>query len=346
MKRIIVGVVIAVIFVTSLFYFLNSRQVKNITQSVTGQLGMSSPTPSPDPFDSLTIPYLRDREYVSQLGELKKYQENSTHTSYLTSYDSDGYRVNGLLTIPKSEGRHPAIVFVHGYIAPNVYKTTERYGDYVNYLARNGYVVFKIDLRGNGSSEGVPTGAYYSGDYVIDTLNAYAALTNADFVDPQKIGLWGHSMAGNVVFRAMIAKQTIPAVVVWAGAGYTYDDLRQYRIMDRSYRPPTSDNEAAKRRSRLRELHGEFDPNDEFWRKIVPTSYLDGVEGAIQLNHAVDDNVVSVEYSRNLVNKLQGTSIISELKEYPTGGHNLEGSTFSQAMKNTVDFFGRYLGEK
>jgi dipeptidyl aminopeptidase/acylaminoacyl peptidase len=138
----------------------------------------------------------------------------------LTSYDSDGLRVNGLLTIPKGQGPHPAIVFVHGYIAPTIYKTTERYQDYVDYLARNGFVVFKIDLRGNGESEGDPGGAYYSGDYVIDTLNAYVALQSAEFVDPARVGLWGHSMAGNVTFRALVAKKDIPAVS--SGQGRLY----------------------------------------------------------------------------------------------------------------------------
>jgi len=228
------------------------------------------PAATPFPFQELTIPYLRNREYKSELGELKKYRETQNYSSYLTSYDSDGLKINGLLTIPKSGSGHPAIVFVHGYIEPTIYETTLRYTDYVDYLAKNGFVVFKIDLRGHGESEGDAMGAYYSGDYVIDTLNAYTALQTSDFVDPDRVGLWGHSMVGNVVLRSLAVKQDIPSVVIWGGAGFTYSDLFAYRIMDRSYRAPQQSSERAKRRQGLRDMYGEFDPASDFWKKSGP----------------------------------------------------------------------------
>jgi dipeptidyl aminopeptidase/acylaminoacyl peptidase len=310
-----------------------------------------SPEPTPFLFEELTIPYLRNRVYKSELGELTKYQDNESFTSYLTSYDSDGLKINGLLTIPKGlaprspkgEAGWPAIVFVHGYIAPLVYKTTERYMDHVNYLARNGFVVFKIDLRGHGDSEGEPGGGYYSGDYVVDTLNAYAALQGSGFVDPNGIGLWGHSMSGNVVLRALVAKKDVSAIVVWAGAGYTYSDLQEYQIDDNSYRPPPTDSAQTRKRQKLRETYGSFDPNHWFWKQVPATNYLDEVMGAIEIHHAVDDNVVSVRYSENLMNILDNTSIAHELYKYPSGGHNITGSSFSSAIQRTVEFYKRNL---
>jgi dipeptidyl aminopeptidase/acylaminoacyl peptidase len=214
---------------------------------------------------------------------------------------------------------------------------------YVNSLAENGFVVFKIDLRGHDQSEGEAGGGYYSGDYVIDTLNAQAALASSDFVNPDAIGLWGHSMAGNVTFRSFIASGKIPAIVVWAGAGYSYMDLQSYQIQDISYKPPPPDSVRARKRQQLRNLYGDFDPDSNFWKQVPPTNYLEGASGAIQINHAVNDNVVSIEYSRNLMAILEGSQIIHELNEYPSGGHNLEGATFNQAMQKTVEFFEKYL---
>jgi dipeptidyl aminopeptidase/acylaminoacyl peptidase len=296
-----------------------------------------------DPFMELTIPYLRTRKYESTLGELILYQKQSNYNSYLTSYTSDGLKINGLLTIPNTEGEHPAIVFVHGYIAPSIYKTTERYGDYVDYLARNGFVVFKIDLRGNGDSEGEPGGAYYSSDYVVDTLNAYEALSAASFVDTAKIGLWGHSMAGNVLLRAFAAKPTIPAVVIWAGAGYSYADLQKYGLQDLSYRPPTNNTNQQERRTKLRFLHGEFRENDPFWSQVAATNYLADLKGAIQIHHATDDSVVNIGYSRDLMKLIDNTNVVHELYEYKSGGHNISGTNFSVAMRRTVNFFKKYL---
>lgn len=305
-----------------------------------------TPTPTPIPFADLTILYLRQRSFQSRLRTLEKSSENQMYTSYVANYDSDGLRINGLLTRPNGEtpaGEWPAIVLVHGYIPPAQYQTTQNYATYVDYLARNGFVVFKIDLRGHANSEGEQSGAYYSGDYIIDTLNARAALAVSGFVNPDKIGLWGHSMAGNVVFRSFVAAQDISAVVIWAGAVYTYVDFSEYSIEDGSYQPPPANSEQARKRKELFETYGQFDPKSEFWKQVVPTNYLEGVGGAIQVHHALNDNVVSIGYSRNLMSLLDSTGIPHELHEYPSGGHNLTGESFTQAMERSVEFFRKHL---
>lgn len=323
----------------------SSNTVENTIASIVSSVS-PTPAPTPFPFQELTIPYLRSREYNSELSELDQLNSNSSYTSYLTSYDSDGFNVNGLLTIPKGdepEEGWPAIVFVHGYIPPTVYRTTQNYASYVDYLAKNGFVVFKIDLRGHADSEGIPMGAYYAGDYIIDTLNAYSALQKSDFVNPEKIGLWGHSMGGNVTFRSFVAKQDIPAIVIWAGAVYSYTDMSRYGIDDNSYRPPTDNSAREEYRRKLRESYGEFDPNHEFWKQVAPTNYLDGITGAVQIQHAADDAVVNIGYSRDLMHILDSTSIPHQLQEYTIGGHNITGSSYNQAMQSTVQFFKRYL---
>jgi dipeptidyl aminopeptidase/acylaminoacyl peptidase len=237
----------------------------------------------------------------------------------------------------------PAVVFVHGYIAPTIYKTLEKYVDYVDYLARNGFVVFKIDLRGHGDSEGIAGGGYYGSDYVVDTLNAYTALETADFINPDSIGLWGHSMAGNIVMRSMAAHPTIPAAVIWAGAGYTYTDLAKYGLHDDSYRPVQNITRRANSRSQIYEKVGSPSANNAFWQQVAPTFFLNDLKGAIQLHHAVDDTVVNIGYSKDLNALLDKTSVPHEFYQYSTGGHNISGSSFNQAMQRTVDFYRKYL---
>ena len=124
---------------------------------------------------------------------------------------------------------------------------------------------------------------------------------------------------------------------------YTYSDFSEYGIEDNSYRPPSQESPSRKRRNELFERYGDFDPNNEFWMKVVPTNYLGGLDGVIQVNHAVDDPVVSIEYTRNLSSILLDTNIKYEINEYPTGGHNISGDSFEKAMQDTVDFFKRYL---
>src|SRR5213075_2420317 len=111
----------------------------------------------------------------------------------VASYRSDGLKIFGLLTVPN--GRKPAagwpvIIFNHGYIPPSQYRTTER------------YVVFKPDYRGHGSSEGQPSSAYGSPGYTVDVLNAVTTLQRYPDADRNRIGMWGHSLGGNVTLRA------------------------------------------------------------------------------------------------------------------------------------------------
>lgn len=293
-------------------------------------------------FYEITIPYLRGREYDSQLSKLVLYFQDSSYTSYLTSFNSDQYQVNALLTIPSGqqpEGGWPAVVFVHGYIPPDEYETTGNYESYVDYLASADLVVFKIDLRGHGDSEGEPSGAYYSGDYVVDVLSAYNAIQKADFVNSERVGLWGHSMGGNVVFRAFVAAQNIPAVVIWAGAVYTYDDFSEYCISDFSYQRPSNDSPRARDRQRLFDTHGYYSTDSGFWRMVPATNYLEDVSGAVEIHHAVNDNVVDIGYSRGLVEVLEDTTIRHKLYEYTSGGHNITGASFTSAMDRTASFF-------
>ncbi len=346
MKRLIF--IICLLLFGIVVFFL-ARSYGGVTMNTSVQKAIiqeESPTPTPMPFAEMTIPYLRNRTYSSSIGPRTRIADSGTYMSYMTNYDSDGLKINGLLTIPKGEmplEGWPAIVFVHGYIPPTVYRTKDNYVAYVDYLARRGFVVFKIDLRGHDQSEGEPGGAYYSSDYVIDALNARAALQTVDFVHPKRIGLWGHSMAGNVVMRSLVAQPEIPAVAVWAGAGYTYADLLAYRISDTSWRPPTESVQRVRGRELLRQTYGEFSADHPFWKQVAVTDYLGDIQGAIELHHAVDDAVVNVEYSRNLTKLLEKTKVAHTLYEYAGGGHNISGAYFTTAMERTAEFFKKNL---
>lgn len=344
------GVILGIIFSVGLHFLLFRTSKESTTQAVEVQLpaitNTVSLTPTPVPFVDMTIPYLREKKYESSLGVREEVYENEDYTAYLTSYASDGLKVNGLLTIPL--GKRPthgwrAIIFVHGYIPPAQYKTTQNYYDYVDYLARSGFVIFKIDLRGHGDSEGDPGGAYYSSDYIVDVLNAHAALAASDFINPNSIGLWGHSMAGNIVMRSFAVKPTIPAVVIWAGAVYSYIDQREYGINDASYQPPPQDSERVRKRQQIRTEYGEPSEKSTFWQQVAPTNYLNDLKGAIQIHHAINDTVVDIGYSRNLNSILDKASVKHELFEYSSGGHNISGESYTKAMSRTVKFFRENL---
>ena len=99
-------------------------QMKGNPQSAEGNLP-ADPAPAPAvpqfPFSELTLPYLRGRQYDSALSDLRFVSESQSYTSYLTSYQSDGFRINGQLIIPKGQspvGGRPAVGFFPGFIPP------------------------------------------------------------------------------------------------------------------------------------------------------------------------------------------------------------------------------------
>jgi uncharacterized protein len=274
-------------------------------------------------------------------------QNGANYSQYIASYVSEGNKIYGLLTIPfgdPPEGGFKAIVFNHGFIPPATYRTTERYVAYVDALARSGFVVFKIDMRGHGDSEGEPQGSYYSPAYTIDAISALRSLQTMDIIDPQGIGMWGHSMAGNLVLRAMLIEPDIKAGVIWAGAVYSYDDLVRYAISDPSFTPSVTQQFPARRMGLiLREAYGRPDTAVPFWKAVSLTEHLSLLESPIQLHHAKDDDVVNIGYSYDLSAALTANLKFHEFYQYEGGGHNISSPYFEDAMRRTILFFQTHL---
>jgi dipeptidyl aminopeptidase/acylaminoacyl peptidase len=316
---------------------------------------LPSITPSPTPTEivfeigqELTIKYLRKLEInSSEIVFHERLSSGYNYARHLVSYTSEGNQIYGLLTIPFAEtpdGGFKAIVFNHGYIPPAVYQTTERYQAYVDFLARSGFVVFKIDYRGHGNSEGFPSGSYFSPGYTVDAIAALKSLQALEYVDPQGIGMWGHSMAGNLVLRAMLVEQDVKAGVIWAGAVYSYEDFLAYGINDHTYRPPVApgeleQDEHLKGTRAIFEVNGWPDSTQPFWQAVSLTENIDFLAGPLQLHHAVDDPVVDINYSHGLAGVLLENGKNYEFYTYDGGGHNLISPWFDQAMLRTVQFF-------
>ncbi len=302
----------------------------------------ATPTPT---FHPMSIPAMRQTPYPgSDIVIEQELERGANYRRYYASYLSEGLRIFALLTVPDGEappGGWPAIVFNHGYIPPDVYRTTERYIAYVDTLARNGYIVFRIDYRGHDRSEGRATGAYGDPGYTVDVLNAVSAIKSFPQANPERIGMWGHSMGGFLTLRAMVISPDIKAGVIWAGVVASYPDLLT-RWRRGSGPTPTPPAAARGWRTAWLDRFGSPDTNPEFWNSISANSYLNDLSGPIQLHHGTADDSVPIEFSQILSGQLQAAGQTVELYEYPGDNHNIS-NYFSQAMIYTVEFFDRYL---
>ncbi len=248
---------------------------------------------------------------------------------YIASYMSDGLKQYGLLTVPfgeKPETGWPVIIFNHGFIPPEVYQTTERYVAYVDGFARSGYIVFRPDYRGHANSEGQARGAYGRPDYVIDVLNAVSALKAYPDADPERIGMWGHSMGGYITLRAMVVDPDIKAGVIWAGVVAPYAEM-----VDIQGRPRFGT------RNLLR-LYGSPDRDPEFWDAISANSFLADLSGPLQLHHGSSDTSVPAAFSFELALDVRAVGQLAELYIYDGDDHNIS-QNFSGAILRSIEFF-------
>ncbi len=359
-KRLALVILIAILAGSFIFIRKKPDQGHPYTDSLLApEDGVGVSLPSQKKYvTSIDIDYLRSLTFDANAPAIEeKLANGANYSRYIASYESMGNTIYGLLTIPNQdppEGGFPAIVFNHGYIPANQYQTTERYLAYVDNLARNGFVVFKIDLRGHGNSEGTPNGSYFSNGYTVDAISALKSLQKMPEVNPGRIGMWGHSMAGNLVLRAMEVSSDIKAGVIWSGAVYSYEDYAQYRLHDSSYVPRETTEEEQRHRyddssevmeevRKLRENPDEVDFNSQFWKNISLTSNINYLQSPLQLHHAVNDPVVNIGYSRDLAKVLEENGKVFEEYEYDGGGHNIESPYFETAMARTVEFFKENL---
>ena len=307
-----------------------------------------SPSPAPAAADPTLVPLaidaMRQREYPgSDLAIEQTLAPGTNYRRNVASYQSDGLKIFGLLTVPngaKPATGWPVIIFNHGYIPPTVYRTTERYVAYVDGFARNGYIVFKPDYRGFGSSEGKPVSAYYAPDDTVDVLNAVTTLQRYPAADPNRIGMWGHSMGGNITLRALVIDPRIKVAVIWAGVTATYKDLLENWHPPAADRPPPSF--AGSARQNYLGQFGTPEQNPKFWESISPMSYLSDITAPIQLHHGTSDVEVPLQFSQTLAQDLQAATKPVELYTYAGADHNISQG-FSQAMARSVAFFDRTL---
>ncbi len=146
-----------------------------------------------------------------------------------------GIRLAGTLTLPRSNGPHPAVLLITGSGPQDRDEAIMGHRPFLviaDHLTREGIAVLRVDDRGTGKSTGKFGGATTQ-DFAGDARAGVDFLKSRKEIDAHHIGLIGHSEGG--IIAPMLASQyaDIGFIVMLAGSGVTGKEIlieQQYLI--------------------------------------------------------------------------------------------------------------------
>lgn len=138
-----------------------------------------------------------------------------------------GIALAGTFTYPDNKQKYPAVILITGSGAQNRDEELLGHKPFLvlsDYLTRRGIAVLRFDDRGTAQSEGDFSKAT-SVDFASDVLAGLSYLKNRKEVNPEKIGLVGHSEGGMIAFMLAAKHKDVAFLVSMAGPGVKGDSI-------------------------------------------------------------------------------------------------------------------------
>jgi dipeptidyl-peptidase-4 len=261
-----------------------------------------------------------------------KYLPEHLPTEFGSIKASDGQDMHYSMIKPANfdpARRYPVFLYVYG--GPGAQNVTRRWNLGLDqYMAQQGFVVFRLDNRGSSRRERKFTDVIY-GEFgkheVEDQLAGIDWLGRQGFVDPKRIGVFGWSYGGYMTLRLLEAGSDRIAMGV-AGAPVTdwssYDTYYTERFMGST---PASKPEA--------------------YTQSGVMAHLDGLKSPLLLMHGMADDNVLFTNSTRLIDGLVNRNVQFELMTYPGAKHGISSRAGQRHVQNMiVNSFKKNLGDR
>ncbi|WP_020392304.1 alpha/beta hydrolase family protein [Kribbella catacumbae] len=288
----------------------------------------SSSTPS-TPADPVSLQALMAKKYDGRdLRPGRVLARTDAYTRYYVTYASGKLTISGILNVPLTPGRHPALVLNHGYIDPAVYTNGRGLMREQDYLARRGYVVLHTDYRNHAQSSKDPQSEVNVRlGYTEDVINAVLALKASPYVDPQRVGLFGRSMGGGITYNVLVAQPgLVKAAVVYAAVSSNAVDN-----FNRWTRPEPEIAAAVIR------AHGDPAKNPAFWRNLSAVNFFDRITEPLLIQQGLADSTCPPIWAQQTLTALKKAGKQATLHTYPGEEHAFAGA-WPTSMARTVAF--------
>lgn len=227
-----------------------------------------------------------------------------------------------------STQKYPVVVYWYG--GPHAQMITNGWnggaGDYwFQYMAQRGYVVFTVDTRGSayrGKAFEQSIFRVAGEKQTEDLLSAVAHLKMQPFVDASRMALFGWSYGGFMTAYFMLHH---PGIFKAAVAGGPVIDWTFYEIM---YTERYMDKP---------------EENPEGYKATDLTRKIDQLKGKLLLIHGMQDNVVVMQHSVNLVRAAVSKNIQLDYMIYPGHEHNVLGKDRAHLYQKITDYLQQHL---
>lgn len=270
-----------------------------------------------------------DENAVDATHPLQAFSANWVKPEFGTIQTQDNTKLYYRLYKPTNlSGKHPVIVYHYG--GPIAQVVTNRWGGnrglMFQYWAQQGYVVFSIDNRGsNYRGKAFEDPIYQNmGDIEIqDQKLGVDFLRTLDFVDPNKIGVYGHSYGGYMSLMAMFKAPDYFSVGV-SGAPVT-----EWRLYDTHY---------------TERYMGNPNTNKAAYDAASVFPYANNLQGDLLIYHGMADDNVLFTHATKLYKHLQDNAKLFHVMDYPGKKHSIRGkNTQIHMFKTITHHFDTYL---
>jgi len=303
-----------------------------------------------------TIDGLRHHQFQSgKITITSTVETTDTFTRYLISYPSDGLTITGEMQIPvNGHAPYPVIIMNHGYFDREGYVPGDGTYRAAEYLSKYGYITLASDYRSWGKSDVGPS-FFYTG-LAIDVINLINAVPSIQQADPDRIGIWGHSMGGGVtakviavdsrpkaaVFYSTVSADDADLIKLWGTgcigdihAGELSSDCNSSDIIPLSL---PSDLISAYRTA-------SYDSN--LLQEISPIYHLDLVTAPVEISYGTKDSLAAggapPDWSKKLYQGFENAGKNAQLFAYDGQYHSFNGDDWLAFMDRTVQFFDQYV---
>lgn len=165
------------------------------------------------------------------------------------SFRSGDITLAGTLLLPRTQGRVPAVVFLHGSGGEG--RWASRY--LASHFAAHGIASLIFDKRGVGGSSGDWRVAGPN-ELVADALAAVARLLDEPRVDPKRIGIHGHSQGGTLAPMVAVRSPHVAFVIASAAAGLPTDSVEMFSVRNVALPAATTADDSASATEYISEL--------------------------------------------------------------------------------------------